>query len=93
MQHYGTLADFPFRVPLYISAKSPREQILHKNPKYLSRPKDFNKDKDSSQNTGLIQAIIACTCPKVKSVQFFYSYGHIHHMQNTHEDNHLIDTQ
>ena len=93
MRHNGTLENFPSRGPFYIHAKAPREQLLKKNHKHGSQTKDFNKNKYTSQNTGLTQDIISLTCPKVNSVCFDEPYDHIHHMENTHEDTHLIGTQ
>ena len=51
MQHYGTLENCPFRVPLYIREKSPKEQLLQNNHKHGSSPKDSNKNKYKSKNT------------------------------------------
>ena len=81
MQHGGTLENPPFRVTLYINAKAPIEQLLHKNHKHGSRSKDLKKIKYASKNTGLPQAKIARPCPKVKSVWFDDPYDHIHHME------------
>ena len=52
MQHDGTIEHFPFRGPLYIHAKAPRYQLFQNNHKHLSIPKEFNKNKDTSKNTG-----------------------------------------
>ena len=93
MQHYGTLEPPPFRVPLYIHAKSPREKILQKNHKHGLRPKQLNKNKYTSKNKGPPQATIACPRPKLNSVRFDDPYDHIHHMDHNHEKTHLIDTQ
>ena len=41
MQHYGVLEFPPFRGPLYMHEKSPREQLLQNNHKHGSRPKEF----------------------------------------------------
>ena len=93
IKHDGKLDNCPFRGPLYIKKKAPREQLLHKNHKHVSQPKDFNKSTDTSNNKGPNQATIACPRPKVNSVCFEYLYDHINRMDNTHEDTHLIDTQ
>ena len=61
--------------------------------KNVSRPKEFNKNKDSSKNTVPPQATIDCPCPKVNSVHFDDPYDHINHTENTHKDTKLIDTQ
>ena len=45
MKHYGTLENTPFIGTLYVHAKAPREQLLQKNHKHVSRPNDFNKNK------------------------------------------------
>ena len=55
MQHYVALDNFPFRGLLYIHAKSPREQLLQNNHKYGSRPKDFNKNKDTLKKQALLR--------------------------------------
>ena len=44
---YGTLENGTFIGLLYIHAKSPIEKILQNNHKHVSRPKDFNKNKDT----------------------------------------------
>ena len=93
IQHDGTLEYFPFRGPFCIHKNSPREQTLQNNHKPGSRLKEFNKNKDTSKNTGPPQATISRPFPKVNSVHFYDPYGHINHMENTHEDTHLIDTQ
>ena len=93
MQHGGTLDNFTFRGPLYIHKKSPREQIPQNNHKRVSLPKDYNKNKDTSNNIGPPQDTISRTCPKVNLERFEYPYYHINPMDNTHEDNHLIGTQ
>ena len=93
MQHDGTLENFPFRVLLYIHSKAPIEQIPQNNHKHVSQPKYFNKNKDTSKNTGPPQATIYRPHQKVKAVCFDDPYDHINPMENTHEDNHLIDTQ
>ena len=89
------MEHFPFRGPFYLKKKSLREKILHKNHKHGSRPKDFNKNTDTSYNTypSPTQATISLPFPKVISVRFEYPYDHINPMENTHEDTNLIDTQ
>ena len=89
MQHDGTLENFPFRGSLYIHAKAPREQLLQNNHKHGSRPKDFNKNKDTSKNKVPPQATIYLPLPKVKLVQFDDPYNHIRYMENNHEDKQL----
>ena len=54
MQNDRTLKDFPFRGPLYIHEKAPREQILQNNHKHGSRRKDFNKNKDTLKTKVLL---------------------------------------
>ena len=93
MKHDGTLENPPFRVPLYIHAKAPREQLLRKNQKHGLSPKQLNKNKDTSKNTGPPQATIDRPRPKVNSFRFDDPYDHIHHMDHNHEKTHLIDTQ
>ena len=73
--------------------KSPREQQLQNNHKHGSRPKEFNRNKDKSNNTRPLQYKISLSRPKINSVRFDDPYEHIHHMENTHEYTHLIDTQ
>ena len=69
MQHDGTLENCPFRVPLYIHAKVPIEQLVHKNHKHVARTKDFPKNlKNTPQNIGPPQATNDLPRPKVKSV-------------------------
>ena len=84
MQHDGTLENCPFRGPLYIHEKAPREQLLQKNHKHGSRPKDSNKNKYTFKNTGPPQATIPITIPKENSVHFEDPHDHIHHMNNHH---------
>ena len=93
MRHYGRLENPPFIGPLYIHTKASREKLLQKNHKHGSSPKDFNKIKYISKNTGSPQAKISCPLPKVISVWFDDPYNHIHHTEHTHENNHPIDTQ
>ena len=93
MQHGVTLDKCPFRVPFYIHAKAPREQLLNKNHKHGSIPKEYNRNKYTSKNTGPPQDTIYCPRPKVNSFYFDDPYDHICHMENTHEDTHLIDTK
>ena len=78
---------------MYIHKNSPIEQFLQNNHKHGSLPKYFNKNKDKSKNKGHPQATISCPCPKVNTVLSDGPYDHINPMENTHEDNHLIDTQ
>ena len=89
----GALENPPFRRSLYIHAKAPREQLLQNNQKHGSRPKDSNKNKYKSKNTGPPQVTIACPRLKVNPVQFYETNDHIHHMEHTHENTHLLDTQ
>ena len=93
MQPDGTLDHCPFRGPLYINAKAPIEQLLQNTHKHVSRLNDFNKSKDTSKNTVPTQDIISRPCPKVTSVRFDEPYDHIHHMEHTNEENHIIDTK
>ena len=93
MQHDGTLDSCPFTGPFYIQEKAPTEQFIHNNHKHRSRPKDFNKKKDTSKNIGPPQAKISRPRPKVNSVQFYDPYDHIHHMEIAHEDTHIFDPQ
>ena len=39
------------------------------------------------------QANFSRHCTEVNSVQFDDPYENLHHMEHTHEDTHLIDTQ
>ena len=48
---------------------------------------------DWYKNIGAPQDTIACPHPNVNSVCFDDPYERIHHMENNHEDTHLIDTQ
>ena len=68
MQHDVTLEDFPSTGPLYIHAKSPREQLLQNNHKHGSMSNNLNKNKVTSKSTGPTTAIIAFTSPKLNSV-------------------------
>ena len=45
------------------------------------------------KNTGPHQATIARSHIKVNSILFDDPYDHNHHMEHTHENTHLIDTQ
>ena len=51
-KHYGTIYNCPFRGPLYIHAKAPREHPPQKNHKHGSQTKEFYKNKDTSKHTG-----------------------------------------
>ena len=93
MKNYGTLENCPFRGPLYIHTKAHREKLLQNNHKHGSSSKDFNKNKDTSKNAGPRQATITCPRLKSNSVRFEDPYDHIHHMNNHHENNHLLDPQ
>ena len=93
MQSDVTLYNCPFRGPLYIHKNSPREQLLHNNHKFGSRPKDFNKNKYTSKNTCPTQAKFARPRPKMNSVQFDDPYDRINPTENTHEYTHLIGIQ
>ena len=91
MQHDWKLETFTFRGPLFITKKSAREQLLQKNHKNGSRPKEFNKNTDTS-NTAPPQATIGRHLSKVNSIRFKDPYDHINPMENTHEDTHPLDT-
>ena len=93
MQYGRILENCPLRGSFYIHTKAPIKQLLQNNRKYGSRPKDFNKNKDTSKNIDPYQAKISRTRPKVNSFRFDDPYEHIHHMKNTYEDTHLIDAQ
>ena len=93
MQHDGTLENCPFRGTLYIHAKSPREQLIQKNHKHGSRPKDLNKNKYTSRNTSPPQATILFHSLKSNSVRFEDPYDHIRRINNHNEHTHLIDPQ
>ena len=69
------------------------EKTLHKNYKHGSWPKDFNKSKDTPNNTDNTKAKIACPCQKVNSIRFEEPYENINYTENTHADTHLVDTQ
>ena len=80
------------RGPLSTKKKLSTEQLLQNNYKNGSRPKEFNKNTDTS-NTAPTQDTIALHQPRVNSVRFGDPYDHTKPMENTHEDTHLIDTQ
>ena len=75
---------FPFTGPLLINKNSAIEQLLQNNHKNRSRPKDFNKNIDTTK-TSPPQATIDFNKPKVKSVQFEHPYNHINSIDNTHK--------
>ena len=77
---------------MYIHAKAPRGQLLQNNHKHGSRTKDFNKAKINTKK-GPPQDTIARPRLKLNPARFGDPYDHVHHMEHTHEDNHLIDTQ
>ena len=58
MQNYGKLETCPFIGPFFIKRKSDIEHLLHNNNKNVSRPKEFNKNNDTS-NTAPPQATIS----------------------------------
>ena len=93
MKHDRILEHFPFKGPLYIHAKAPREQLLQNNHKHWSSPKYFNKKIYTYKNIGIPEATIFWHIPKINSVQFDDPYDHIHRMEHTHENTHLIDPQ
>ena len=66
-----------------------REQLLQKNYKNVSQPKDFNNNTDTS-NIDPPKATIARHLPKVNSVRFEDPYEHIDPTENTHEYTHII---
>ena len=76
---------------MFYRENSSREQLPQKNHKYGSRPKDFNKNTDTS-NASPPKATIALHWPKLNSVCFEYPYVHINRMNNTQGDNTLLDT-
>ena len=93
MQHNRKLDHRPFIGPFYIKKKSPREQLLQNNHEDGSRPKEFNKNTDTSNNTGSPQDTIFRSCPRMNSDRFGDPYEHIKPTYNTHEDTHHISTQ
>ena len=82
MQHDRKIDRCPFRGPLYVKKKAPREQLLQNNHKHGSRPKDLNKNTDTSKNTYPPQAKIDIPRPKENSVHFEYSYDSINPIQH-----------
>ena len=64
MKYDGPIENLLLRRPLYVHTKSPREQPLQNNHKHGSRPKEFNKNKNTSKNIGPPQATIPCPIPK-----------------------------
>ena len=68
-----------------------REQLLQKNYKNVSQPKDFNNNNDTS-NIDPPKATIARHLPKVNSVRFEDQYYHIETMYDNQYETHLIDT-
>ena len=75
-----------------MSKNTSREQLLQKNHKNWSQPKDFNKNIDTP-NTSPPQAKMAYHRPKLNSVWFEYPYDHINPMENTQEDINPIEPQ
>ena len=69
MKHDGSLDSCLFRGPLYIHKKAPIEQLFKNNHNNESRPKDFNNNKETSNNTGTTQAKIDRPHSKVSSVR------------------------
>ena len=63
MQHDGKLETCPLRVPLFINKQASIEQLPQNNHRNGSRPKDLNKNSDTS-NRDHPQAKIACHSPK-----------------------------
>ena len=92
MQHDEKLETCPFIRQLFINKNSARENLLQNNHKKGPRPKDFNRNNDTS-NTAPTQSTIDDHWPKANSVRFEDLYDHINPMDNTHEDTHLMDTK
>ena len=70
----------------------PREQILQKNNKNISQPKEFNKNTDTPK-TDPSKATISQYLQKSNPVRFSDPYDHINPMDNTHDETHILDTQ
>ena len=77
---------------MFIKKNASREQLLQKNHKNGSHPKDSNKNTDTS-NTYTPQATIDRHGQKLNSVLFEDPYDNINPIYNIHEDTNLIDTQ
>ena len=92
MKHDGKIETCPFRGPLFTNKNSGREHIPQNNHKNRLLLKHLNKNKDTS-NTSTNLDKISSHRLKVNSICFEDPYDHINHVDNTHEYDHLIDTQ
>ena len=92
MQHDGKLQNFPFRGPFFINKKSAREQLLQKNHKNGSLPKEFNKNTHTSKKAPP-KTTTSCHQLKANPVRFEDQYDNRNPMENTHEYTNIIDTQ
>ena len=90
MYHYVKLETCPFRGPLFVKKKASIEQILQSNLIKGSRPKDFNKNTDTS-SLDPPKAKISCHWPKIKAVWFEDPQDQINSMENRNYATHLID--
>ena len=93
LQHNKRLENCPFRVPFYIHAKAPREKLLQNNQNMDHNQRTLMKYIYMSKNRVPPQDKMSRPHPNVNSVCFDDPYDYIHHIENTHEDTHLIDTQ
>ena len=90
MKHDGKLETCPSRRPFFINKNTSREQLLYNNNKNGSWTKDINKNTNKP-NKYSPKAKISRYLPKLNSVCFEYPFDHINPMDNTHDENQLID--
>ena len=79
-----------FKGTLFIKKKESRELLPQNNHRNGSRPKGFNKNIDSSISA-LPKAKNVRHKPKVDSVCFDDTHGHINIMENANDYTHIID--
>ena len=77
---------------MFVNKNSAREQRLQKITK-MDHDQRTSKKKDDISNTTPPQDNISRHQPKLNSVHFEYPYKYIKHMDNIHEEVHLIVTQ
>ena len=80
----------PFQRSFFIHKRAAIEQILQKNHKHGSIPKDFNNNIDKSRS-GTSKAIFVLHTHKANSVHFVDPYDHINTMDNNNEATHLAN--
>ena len=83
------METYPFRGPLVIKKKTSIEQIIHKNNKHVSIPKDFNKFFDTSIS-GPTKATLVRHKPKLNPFRFVDPYEHINPTDSTNNETDLV---